>query len=350
MVNAFFLSGLLIACADKASDSAAPASDDTGTTALELPDYSQPGGFSVGTFSAEITGSTGENLTVQVWYPSDEPGTETVVYDGLYPGGSYTDSTPSCGDSRPVMLFSHGYSGIRWQSGFLVEHLASHGYVVVAPDHVGNTFLDNDDSQFEAVLFRRPQDITDSFDWAVAQSEDASSSLAGCIDGDDGYAVSGHSFGGYTAFAVAGATLDDQQGGTYDLSDDRAWAVVPLAPWDAYVLTSGSTATVDVPVMCLSGTLDETTTWSSVTAMYDDLTTTPRHLGEFPTAGHFSFSPIACDFGISGDGCGDDFLSLDTFTGLVNTATTAFLEETRGVTGAINQIPQSDDVIWSSEE
>jgi len=349
MINSLLFVFFLIACGDKASDSGASATDDTGT-ANNTPDYSQPGAYAVGTLSTEITGSTGIDFAVQVWYPSDAPGSEQVVYDGLYSGNAYTDTTPSCGESRPVLLFSHGYGGIRWQSGFLVEHLASHGYVVVAPDHTSNTFLDNDDSQFEAVLFRRPQDIIDSFDWAASQSEDASSSLAGCIDSAAGYAVSGHSFGGYTAYAVAGATLDDQQGGTIDLSDDRAWAVVPLAPWDAYVLTSGSTASVDVPVMCLSGTLDETTTWASVTAMYDDLTTTPRYLGEFPTAGHFSFSPLACDFGTMGDGCGDEFLSLDTFTSLVNTATVAFLEETRGMTGALDQLPQDDAVIWSRTE
>lgn len=350
MTNTLLLSVLLAACGDKESDSGVAPLDDTQATTPDLPDYSQPGDYSVGTFSAEITGSTGVEFTVQVWHPADAPGSETVVYDGLYPGDAYTDTAPSCDESRPVLLFSHGYGGIRWQSGFLVEHLASHGYIVVAPDHTNNTFLDNDDSEFEAILLRRPQDIIDSFDWALSQSEDTSSSLSGCIDGAAGYAVSGHSFGGYTAYAVAGATLDDQQGGTINLSDDRAWAVVPLAPWDAYVLTSGATATVDVPVMCLSGTLDETTTWASVTAMYDDLTATPRYLGEFPTAGHFSFSPIACDFGTTGDGCGDDFLSLDTFTGLVNTATLSFLQETRGFTGAIEQIPQSDDVIWSSTD
>ena len=257
-----FVPLFLFACGDRASDSSA-----ADGSAIQMADYSQPGAYAVGTMNAEITGSTGIEFTVQVWYPADAPGSELVVYDSLYPGEAYTDTIPSCGESRPVLLFSHGYGGIRWQSSFLVEFLASHGYVVVAPDHTNNTFLDNNNSQFEAVLFRRPQDIIDSFNWAVSQSEDASSSLAGCIDGAAGYAVSGHSFGGYTAYAIAGATLYDQQGGAMDLSDDRAWAVVPLAPWDAYVLTSGSTATVDVPVMCLSGTLDETTTWPSVTAM-----------------------------------------------------------------------------------
>ena len=336
---------LFLACGGKAVDSGDDTASDVGP-----PDYSQPGAYAVGTLSAEVTGSTGVEFTVQVWYPAAAPGSETVLYDSLYAGNAYTDIDPRCDGPRPVLLFSHGYSGIRWQSGFFVEHLASHGYIVVAPDHTDNTIFDNDDSAFEAVLLRRPLDIADSFDWAVSQSADPDSALSGCIDGDSGYAVSGHSFGGYTAYAVAGATLDAQKVDTVDLSDDRAWAVVPLAPWDAVVLSSGSTATVEVPVMCLSGTLDETTTWASVTAMYDDLTTTPRYLGEFPTAGHFSFSPVACELGTTGDGCGDDFLDLDTFTGLDNTAALAFLEETRGVTGAIEQLPQSADLLWERTE
>jgi predicted dienelactone hydrolase len=31
---------------------------------------------------------------------------------------------------------------VRFQSYFLCEHLASHGFVVVAPDHIGNTTID----------------------------------------------------------------------------------------------------------------------------------------------------------------------------------------------------------------
>ncbi|MBW1811763.1 MAG: hypothetical protein JRJ87_26475, partial [Deltaproteobacteria bacterium] len=39
----------------------------------------------------------------------------------------------------PLVLFSHGSYGIRWQSVFYTLHLASHGYVVVSADHTGNT-------------------------------------------------------------------------------------------------------------------------------------------------------------------------------------------------------------------
>ena len=341
---------LLIACGDKETDdSGVVGTDDTGTTdttAPDLPDYSLTGAYAVGTYDETITGSTGESLQVQIWYPADEAGTEAVVYDSLYEAGTATtDAVPNCGESRPVMLFSHGYGGIRWQSIFLMEHLASHGYIVVAPNHTHNTFLDDDGDLFEEVLLRRPVDIADSFDWAASLAM-----VDGCIDSAAGYSVSGHSFGGYTAYATGGATLTLPDSSTQDLSDDRVWAVVPLAPWHAYVLEGGGTADITVPVLTLSGTRDETTTWDEVTAMHGALTTTPRYLGEFPDAGHYTFSPMACDFGLTGDGCGGDFLDLDTATGLTQTAVLAFLEESRGVTGAISQLPESSALVWDATE
>jgi dienelactone hydrolase len=38
-------------------------------------------------------------------------------------------------DQYPLLLFSHGYHGFRTQSTFLMQELASHGYVVVAVEH-----------------------------------------------------------------------------------------------------------------------------------------------------------------------------------------------------------------------
>jgi len=35
----------------------------------------------------------------------------------------------------PILLFSHGWSGFRAQNTFQVEELASHGYIIAAPDH-----------------------------------------------------------------------------------------------------------------------------------------------------------------------------------------------------------------------
>jgi len=56
-------------------------------------------------------------------------------------------------NSYPVLLFSHGWTGVRTQNTYQAENLASHGYIVIAPDHTygagivvfpdGHTILNN---------------------------------------------------------------------------------------------------------------------------------------------------------------------------------------------------------------
>ena len=63
-------------------------------------------------------------------------------------------------------------------------------------DHVGNTFLDNDESRKPELIIRRPLDLSDSFDWLMEEEQ-----CQGCFDPEAGFAVIGHSFGGYTALS-----------------------------------------------------------------------------------------------------------------------------------------------------
>lgn len=61
----------------------------------------------------------GENrsLRVEFWYPADGQGT------------------------YPLVLFSHGSLGVRTSNETLYTELASHGYVIAAPDHTGQAFF-----------------------------------------------------------------------------------------------------------------------------------------------------------------------------------------------------------------
>ena len=54
-------------------------------------------------------------------------------------------------DGWPIALFSHTSAGHRRQSSFLCRHLASHGYVVAAVDHTGNTARDYEEATRRAV-------------------------------------------------------------------------------------------------------------------------------------------------------------------------------------------------------
>jgi predicted dienelactone hydrolase len=63
----------------------------------------------------------------------------------------------------PLVVFSHGFAGMRMQSTFLTAHLASHGMIVISPDHssrdlrnvLGGTAIGNHTeaiSQLQAVI------------------------------------------------------------------------------------------------------------------------------------------------------------------------------------------------------
>lgn len=98
-------------------------------------------------------------LPVQVWYPAQAPGPPAPWIDadavgafsanvttwlGLPPfalrhlrlveTNASEAITPSVGP-HPVVVYSHGWGGFRSIQSDLAEDLASHGYVVVAPDH-----------------------------------------------------------------------------------------------------------------------------------------------------------------------------------------------------------------------
>jgi predicted dienelactone hydrolase len=102
---------------------------------------------------------------------------------------------------RSVDLYSHGSGGIRFENLALAVHLASHGYVFVAADVPGDTLLDPDDDM-TAVLTNRPKDISFLIDEFLGFDAAAGDFFAGAVDGDR-IGVTGWSYGGYTAMALA---------------------------------------------------------------------------------------------------------------------------------------------------
>ncbi|GAB3618483.1 carboxylic ester hydrolase [Okibacterium endophyticum] len=113
------------------------------------------GDWKVGTVSFEVGGDS--PVSAQAWYPSDAEGPQAPYSEhgdalasglaralgmpamlfntvGISESTAAWDVPPAHG-RHPVVLFSHGMGGFRGQSSFLVEELASHGYVVVAADY-----------------------------------------------------------------------------------------------------------------------------------------------------------------------------------------------------------------------
>ena len=371
------LSCCLTGCVEDDVDK--PASDDTATDTATEPSADRPapdtaGPHPVGTRADDIVTPTGQPLTIQTWYPAPDGTTgDPHAYGGLITGAALDAPTPDCSTVRPVMVFSHGNSGLRYQSIFLTEHLATRGWVVVAPDHEGNTAFDIDTARWGELAVRRPIDLSQSFDWLIGDLAGAGGPLEGCVDPDDGFAVVGHSFGGYTAVAITTAQLSAEVAracdpgwlcgpvadfleahpelGAPDLRDDRVWASVPMTP-AAYELLAPSLEDSAVPTLVMGGSYDDITPMAGqVTPIYAGLGAIPKHLATFETAGHYTFSD-ACTLIPTYPDCGEDYLDIPTAHQLIRGSTTAFLESVAGLpVDTTGWLPLEDDlVVWESVE
>ncbi|MEM9482910.1 MAG: alpha/beta hydrolase [Cyanobacteria bacterium P01_F01_bin.116] len=121
----------------------------------------------------------------------------------------------------PVMVFSHGYGDTRTHPETVdgARRLAANGFVVAVPEHIGsNKAYQNDLTRgltresFDVMEFvNRPLDIRFLLDTLEQKNK---TEFQGRLQLDR-IGMTGHSFGGYTALATAGATVDiarlDQQ-------------------------------------------------------------------------------------------------------------------------------------------
>jgi predicted dienelactone hydrolase len=324
------------------------------------------GGFAVSTVEEVVVHSEGFDMPIQIWYPVTEPDEDLYVYDELISGTAGERGTPLCDEKRDVILFSHGNQGLRYQSYFLTEYLASHGYIVVAPRHVDNSFFDYDSSAMSEMVFRRPIDIANSYDWLLDYEP-----LVDCIDETKGYAIVGHSFGGYTTVALSGASIDTEQAieycssnggwlcdevqqyqaengaGIYDLSDPRVWAGIPLAPAGFETLLGGLDQ-VNIPMLVIGGELDTSTTMDEqVLPIYSGLTSSDAAMVEMLGVDHYAFSN-ACEILPTSDYCQEGGLETSQAHSLLQTMIVAFLAQKRGMAGMEEYLPpESEHIIWT---
>lgn len=269
----------------------ADTSPTTTPTSVEVPaEPSGRGPYSVGYTERVLTDDRrdGRQLVTSIWYPvPPDAGGDAASYEVL-PGFALTrdgvlDGAPAAEGPFPLVVFSHGNGGTRIQSLELTETLASHGFVVAAPDHTGNTFLETGD--VEAALRSatdRPPDVSFVIDAMLSLADDPDTGLE--ID-EERIGVSGHSYGGFTALAIAGGTPDWP-------ADERVDAIVALAPASSLVADEALRA-IDVPTLLMGATLDETTPIDpEITRPFELVPATDVYRVDVIDADHNSFTMI----------------------------------------------------------
>jgi dienelactone hydrolase len=198
------------------------------------------GAHAVGVRSVDTTDAARSRyLPIEVWYPATpehlgkDTAEETMDHYDLLPGfppmkqAAVRDAAIAAG-RFPVVIFSHGFGGHRRQSTFLCTHLASHGYIVVAMDHTGNTVMDMAQMTLQVMMGEpMPDPVPMVAELIVARPEDVRFVIDRLLAGDLGVdaasidseriGMSGHSFGGWTTLQATGM-------------DRRIRAALPLAP------------------------------------------------------------------------------------------------------------------------
>lgn len=335
------------------------ASDPEGSTdGADDPAYQELGPNEVGT----ITLALDDGRRVVAWYPADEsaadqpmqnfdiasllaPGLQEAIDPELRPQyeiDAHVGAEPAADGPYPLVLFSHGFAGYPEQSASLVTHLASWGFVVVAPDHVERSLSGLLGTASQGVEERADSDVLmASLDLALADGERDGSPLAGLLD-EEQVAVVGHSAGAGASYVTAG-------------SEDR------IDTFIAYSIGSGRSADGEeaperpvpqMPGMVMIGMDDETIPASASQEVFAGMAE-PKVQVEIADAGHLVFSDI-CLIGreqggltglveaaglpipenllrLANDGCQEDALDPADAFDAINHLSVAFLRSTFGI-------------------
>lgn len=269
------LLALLAACGGSSS-SRAPEGPATGQPAAPA---------AVGTAQFTVTAAPDRALPAIAWYPAQQAG---------------AGAQPILGRKLPVLAMSHGLGGRKEHAAYIAERAVAAGYLVVAVDHV------NDGPQSAAL---RPVDISKLLDRLAAPGGEPAW-LADLADLDH-VAVYGHSFGGYTGLALAGAKLGpnpewtalcaatpttlgcpaptEQQMPAVSMRDPRVDAVVAAAPAGFFQFGRAGTAATAAPVVLIAAGRDRLTTAKEYVRPLFDHMKQPRWYFELEQANHFTF-------------------------------------------------------------
>lgn len=302
LITVVTITALSVSACGNGSDSgsqSSPTQVEAADAATQAQAYIEAGPYPVGVTTLELTSGN----KVEVWYPAVDGTTGTESYDvrdfvpdtiralltadipASYEYAAGRDADIANG-AFPVVLFSHGASGIRLQSTFLTSHLASWGMIVAAPDHWSRDLFHT----LSTPVGDRQSSVTEllaTLDLLMAENAATDSRFASRIDGDRVVAV-GHSAGGRT---VVDAAQDDR----IDAYVSLASGVLGFAGPDV----SSTTVPLDVPTkpsFFIAGALDQVVSADTVTRASFEAVPAPSRLWIIDGVGHNGFDDF-CTFG-----------------------------------------------------
>lgn len=200
---------------------------------------------------------SGRLLGVDIWYPAVASAAERSTYE-LLPGIAYTaahaqhEPAARAGEF-PLILFSHGRTGMRISYAYLCEALAARGAIVVSADHPGDVLIDwllgnHDDDRTNEV--NRVADAHFLLHELLNGSPEVPVDILNAID-HERIALAGHSYGAYTAFATVA-------GSRGVAAHDRVRAVVGLQSYTR-TMSDGLLGRITQPTLMVVSTADRTT-------------------------------------------------------------------------------------------
>jgi dienelactone hydrolase len=255
-------------------------------------------------------------LSMGIWYPAKGTAMKysynRIWYSTTLAQNAFLDEAFA---PYPLLLFSHGYIGGALQSTFFMEHWASCGYIVAAPDHNDASLctLSGQRRKISRKLdLRKPMlencwerlaDIKACFHELLALSRNPNHFLFRGID-EDCIGMSGHSLGGWTSLALSGCIQEEAM-----LSLKASLFMVPFLK----DFSLEDYKRIKIPVFYLVGEKDQYVLHpligfllreeKSLRKKAYDASSPPKYFFLIKEANHFSFTDYTCFFYKNAEAC-----------------------------------------------
>ena len=225
-------------------------------------DDSQPGAFAVSQRTVTVTRSNGSSFSAQIRYPATAASANAPFAPTAAPA--------------PAVSFGHGFLSAVDLYDSTMDHLASHGYIVIATTSEGSLFP----SHANFAL-----DIRQCLTWLEQEDANPASWLSGAVD-ESAFGASGHSMGGGASALAAAA-------------DTRIKCLATLAAAETNPSSSAAAAAIQRPSCFIVGSQD-TIVAPATTQNQFNACDAPRIFTTITGGSHCGFidsAIIACDSG-----------------------------------------------------